>query len=359
LEKVKAHFPGKIYNMYGPTETTIWSAVKELTHTPPREITIGIPIANTQVYILDRNRNLQPVGITGELLIGGDGTASGYLNNVELTAEKFDHDLWDFLDYHDEKKVNRSYKSDPLYKTGDLARWLSNGEIQFLGRSDHQVKIRGFRIELEEIEEQLLQHKRIKEAVVVKKTYASGDNYLCAYLVLHGDDSSEPLDIPGIRELLSVKLPPYMIPAYFVTMEQLPLTPNGKIDRQAMPDPELSRPQMGNAGTFVAPATNNEKIIARLWKEILNIAEVGIHDNFFDLGGNSMHAIQLNWKLKETFGKEIPIALMFRNLSISFIDRYLDEGVPGENAQVEEKQREAMDKAQETFKDTISKLTGE
>lgn len=149
-----------------------------------------------------------------------------------------------------------------------------------------------------------------------------------------------------------------MIPAYFVYMEKMPLTPNGKIDRKALPEPDRSGSHPGTPGNFVAPATDNEKIIARLWKEILQLEEVGIHDNFFDLGGNSMNVIQLNWKLKETFGKEIPIALMFRNLSIRFIDRYLLEGEQEDGSENLTKQMEIIDNAQETLKDTIGKLTG-
>jgi len=374
LEKVKEHFQGKIYNMYGPTETTIWSAVKELTHTLPGEITIGTPIANTRVYIVDRNNHLQPLGVTGELLIGGDGTALGYLNNVELTAEKFDHDLWDLQDYHDfqkketSKKVPgqkdyrsyKSYKSYALYKTGDLARWLSAGEIEFLGRLDHQVKIRGFRIELEEIEEQLLKQEHIKEVVVAMKTDPAGHKSLCAYMVPRPGYSSNPPDNTILRGQLSVKLPAYMIPNYFGYLEKMPLTPNGKIDREALPEPNPTHFRSGNTDALAAPGTDNEKLIASIWEEILHVKEVSIHDNFFDLGANSMHVIQLNWKLKETFGKEIPVFLMFRNLSISFIDRYLVEGAKEEEkAEKKVKQREAMNNAQETFKDTISKLTGE
>jgi polyketide synthase PksJ len=398
LEKVQEHFRGKIYNMYGPTETTIWSAVKELTHIPPGKITIGPPIANTQVYIVDRNNHLQPLGVPGELLIGGDGTALGYLNNVELTAGKFDHDLWDYLDYQDEEvpfgqiinafgaretlelheltRINQKFlrggpvgavftKSVPpgrqrqkTYRTGDLARWLSTGEIEFLGRLDLQVKIRGFRIELEEIEEQLLKQEHIKEAVVVMKTDASGQKSLCAYMIPQADDHSNPPDNTVLREQLSVKLPLYMIPAYFVYLEKMPLTPNGKIDRNALPVPVLTSSHPVSTGTFAAPATDNEKFIAQIWKEILHVKEVSIHDNFFDLGANSMHVIQLNWKLKETFGKEIPVALLFRNLSISFIDRYLAESGQEDSKAIQAKQMETMDRAQETLKDTIGKLTG-
>jgi acyl-coenzyme A synthetase/AMP-(fatty) acid ligase/acyl carrier protein len=378
LEKVKEHFQGKIYNMYGPTETTIWSAVKELTHTLPGEITIGTPIANTRVYILDRNMNLQPLGVAGELLIGGDGVASGYLNNPELTAEKFIKiEVKVEVEEKEEEPFRQPMQSCnhasmqrhshppitplphyPIYLTGDLARWLPNGELEFLGRLDLQVKIRGFRIELEEIEEQLLKQERIKEAVVVVKTDPSGHKYLCAYMVPHPDDSSNPPDTTVLREKLSVKLPSYMIAAYFVYLEKMPLTPNGKIDRKAMPEPDLSHSHPGSPGTFVAPATDNQKIIARLWKEILHVEEVGIHDNFFDLGANSMHVIQLNWKLKETFGKEIPIALMFRNLSISFLGQYLSEKEIEKEAEKEVKQTEVLDRDRETLKDTISRLTG-
>jgi amino acid adenylation domain-containing protein len=374
LGKIQEHFQGKIYNMYGPTETTVWSAVKDLTHAAPTNITIGTPIANTRVYILNRNKHPQPPGINGELWIGGDGVASGYLNNVELTAEKFDRDLWNYLHYDKKKKIPgnhsyyrsyrshksyKSYKSYPLYKTGDLARWLSNGEIEFLGRLDYQVKIRGFRVDVEEIEEQLLRHERIKEAVVVMKTGASGEKFLCAYMILHSTDLPGALNIPELREMLSEKLPHYMLPAYFVPLEEMPITSNGKINRKALPEPEISRSHLEAQGTFIAPGTDREKIIANIWKEILHLEEIGIHDNFFDLGGNSMHVIQLNWKLKENFGKEIPIELMFRNLSINFIDRYLVESAPEDRAEKDEKQKEAMDNERETFKDTIGKLTGD
>ncbi len=318
--------------------------MKELTHTLPGEITIGSPIANTQVYIVDKNMHLQPLGVTGELLIAGDGVALGYLNNVELTAEKF--------------KINRSYRSNKtyikLYQTGDLSRWLSTGEIEFLGRLDHQVKIRGFRIELEEIEEQLLKLERFKEAVVVLKTSSSAQKYLCAYMVPHPGDSSDLPDTIVLREKLSVKLPPYMIPAYFMYMEKIPLTPNGKIDRKALPEPDRSGSHQGTPGTFIAPATDNEKTIARLWKEILHLEKVGIYENFFDLGGNSMNLVQLNWKLKEILGIDMPVALMFRNLTIDFLSKHLDqEKIKVQNR---EKQVTALDRAQDTLKDTLSKL---
>jgi len=250
-----------------------------------------------------------------------------------------------------------------IYMTGDLARWLSNGEIEFLGRLDQQVKIRGFRIELEEIEEQLLKHEDIDEAVVISrddKSDSSGGNYLCAYIA--GKKIVEKMtDSTGLKEHLSRTLPNYMIPSYFVPLDRMPLTPNGKIDRKALPPPGSSHTHLNAAGaTYVSPETENEKIIAAAWKEILQVEEVGIYDNFFDLGGNSLNVIQLNRELKKTFGIEISIASMFRNLTISFLDQYLDQnGVnEGEGEKEEIKQIEAMDKARQTYKNAIDKFRG-
>jgi len=332
--------------MYGPTETTIWSAVKELTHALAGEITIGTPIANTRVYIVDRNHHPQPLGVAGELLIGGDGVASGYLNNPDLTGEKF------IFNRH--YRSNKSYKSNILYRTGDLARWWVNGEIEFLGRVDHQVKIRGYRVELEEIEEQLLKHEHLKEAVVVVKTNPGGEKSLCAYLLPDTTASTSPPNSADLREMLANKLPAYMIPSYFVMLEKMPLTPNGKIDRKALPEPTLSRSHPETGGTFVEPTTDNEKIIARIWKELLLVEEVGIYENFFDLGGNSMNVIRLNWELKETFGIDIPVALLFRNLTIDFLSKYL--GQEEMKTKNREKHIEALDRGQDTLMDTVSKL---
>jgi polyketide synthase PksJ len=369
LEKVKEHFQGKIYNMYGPTETTIWSAVKELTYTLPAEITIGTPIANTRVYIVDRNNHPKPLGVSGELLIGGDGTALGYLNNVELTAEKFDlrrsgvtlfegtrglaplsilavhspqpaaalieleeTDKDHMQSCHHASIPSRLHPntpiphspSSPIYRTGDLARWLPTGEIEFLGRLDHQVKIRGFRIELEEIEEQLMDHEGIKEAVVTAKTVNDGDNYLVAYIVPEFPGKEKEFEVSHLRDYLSRQLPPYMIPSYFISLEKIPLTPNGKINRSALPVPDQSRPQLST--TYTEPKTDEEKIVAQLWKGVLNVDNVGIYDNFFDLGGNSMKLIQLSSKLKETIEKDVPVITLFRYPTIDSLLQYLGTG---------------------------------
>jgi len=342
FKRVKESFPGSIYNMYGPTETTIWSTVKDLTGTRPGNLTIGTPIANTRVYIVDRRSRPVPAGVPGELLIGGDGVAAGYLNNPELTAEKFNRSY-------------KSYKTYISYKTGDLARWLPNGEIDFLGRTDHQVKLRGFRIELEEIEEQLMKHEHIREAVVALKTVKSGEKHLCAYFI---SDNGTGLTAPQLREALSARLPHYMLPSFFIPLEKMPLTPNGKIDRNALPGPGSSPADAHR--TYVAPQTGNEKTIARLWKEVLHVENVGLSDNFFDLGGNSMNVIQLNWKLKEAFGIDIPAAIMFRNLSIGFLDRYIRQHgnpeVPGPELERQARQTGALDRARNTYKNTVGKL---
>jgi len=341
LEKVKEHFPGKIYNMYGPTETTIWSMVKELTHTPPGEITIGTPIANTRLYIVDRNNHLQPLGVTGELLIAGAGVALGYLNNVEFTADKFclrrsSGTLFEGTRGHAPlllevlKGTGKDYNSHPpitpsphypIYRTGDLARWLPTGEIEFLGREDHQVKIRGFRIELEEIEEQLMGFEGIKEAVVTAKTGKDGESYLTAYFVPAAP--GKEIEVSQLREYLSQKLPQYMIPSYFISLEKIPLTPNGKINRPALPVPDQSRPQLST--TYTAPKTDEEKIIAQLWKDVLDVDKVGIYDNFFDLGGNSMKLVRLSNKLKETLEKDIPVITIFRYPTIESLLQYLGQ----------------------------------
>jgi iturin family lipopeptide synthetase A len=366
FEQIREKFTGKIYNVYGPTETTIWSTSKDLRRCKAGELTIGSPIANTRVYIVDRHSRLQPLGVAGELLIGGDGVATGYLNNPDLTAEKFDHDLWDYLDYHDESKSNLSIKNYklqitnkkdpfsqpmqscnhasmqyhsqppitplphyPIYRTGDLARWLPEGEIEFLGRVDHQVKIRGFRVELEEIEEQLLNHRDIKEAVVVTKVNRNNDKYLAAYIVPMNTGKEKDLDIESLTRYLAQLLPHYMIPSHFIPLDKIPLTPNGKIQRSALPEPGESRLKTGM--TYVEPATEEEKIIADIWKVVLGLETIGVNDNFFNLGGNSLDVVRVNQRLQEAFSRNIPVVEQFRYLTVAALTRYLvreEDGVP-------------------------------
>jgi amino acid adenylation domain-containing protein len=306
---LKTWFRGKIYNVYGPTETTVWSTLKDLT--AANRVTVGTPIANTQVYIVDRYRNLQPVGVFGELLIGGDGLARGYLNRPQLTAEKF---------FYMSYRCNTSYISKRIYRTGDMARWLPDGNIELLGRMDEQVKIRGFRIELGEIESQLLKHDAIKAAAVVVKEDKTMEKYLWAYLV-----SPRDFQVPELREHLFKTLPDYMVPSYFVQLEALPLTPNGKVDRKSLSLPDEGNRTLDTGSQYVEPETDIEKQLAHIWQEVLKKNKIGIHESFFDLGGTSMDVIHLNNKLKETLNTDIPVAAIYRYMTIRSFARYLTQ----------------------------------
>jgi len=266
LKPVQDAMPhGRIYDVYGPTETAVWSTVKDLTGA--ESINIGRPIANTQIYIIDKYGRLQPRGILGELCIGGDGLARGYLNREDLTAEKF---------------VPTPFGSgSKMYKTGDLARWLNNGDLECHGRVDYQVKIRGNRIELGEIETCLAELEAIRDVVVVDKDDKDGNKYLVAYYV--ADDDIQPVDL---RASLKERLPEYMIPSRYIRMEVLPLTPNGKVDRKALPEPDGLKVAVETE--HIAPRNEIEHVLAELWQEVLGVEKVGIKDNFFDLGGHSM-----------------------------------------------------------------------
>ncbi|MFH0344255.1 MAG: amino acid adenylation domain-containing protein, partial [Chromatiales bacterium] len=282
--------PGRrFFNAYGPTEATIWSTVAEC-HDDGRKPLIGRPIANTQLYILDPHLNPVPIGVPGELCIGGAGLARGYLNRPELTAENF---------------IANPFGAGRLYKTGDLARYLPDGNIEFLGRLDTQVKVRGFRIELGEIETVLNQHPGVKACAVLAREDAPGDKRLVAYVVSH------KAPVPGkLREFLREKLPEYMLPTSFITLDHLPLTPNGKLDRKALPAPEDSRRPDLDA-LYVAPRTPTEETLAAIWAEVLKLDQVGIHDNFFDLGGHSLLAVQLISRVREQLDVDLPLRAIF------------------------------------------------
>ena len=272
------------------------------------------------MYIVDGYQRPQPIGTVGELLIGGDGVAAGYLNNVELTVEKFtnaEHVITNFNRHENPSPV----QGHRLYKTGDLARWLSCGEIEFLGRIDHQVKVRGFRIELEEIEEQLVKHEYIKEAVVISRANKTGDKYLAAYFVPLPGADREKFEVDELRTHLSQKLPDYMLPSYFVRLEKVPLTPNRKVARNALPEVGTSQDKLGF--TYVEPTGSLEKKIASIWKEELGLEKIGANDNFFGIGGNSLDAVRIISRLKETFDKNIPVVAMFRYRTVSSFARYL------------------------------------
>ncbi|MDK8180277.1 non-ribosomal peptide synthetase [Paenibacillus sp. UMB4589-SE434] len=266
----KAHQSLNLINGYGPTENTTFSTCFAIEKEFSSSIPIGKAISNSNAYILDRHNHLQPIGVAGELCVAGDGLARGYLNNAELTAEKF--------------VPNPFEPGTRMYKTGDLARWLPDGNIEYLGRIDEQVKIRGFRIEPNEIAQHLLLHEHIQDAIVVACIGEDGQAYLCAYVV-----SDVELSASALREHISQSLPSYMIPSYFVQMERLPLTPNGKVDRKALPEPDG---EVHTGVEYIAPRNDMEKSIAQVWEKILGVRNVGINDEFFALGGDSIKAIQ-------------------------------------------------------------------
>ena len=283
-----------VWNMYGPTETTIWSCVHRVS-AGNGPVPIGRPIANTDIYLLDANLAPVPLGSEGELYIGGDGLACGYLKRPELTAEKFIHHPFN------------SEKGARLYRTGDLARYLPDGNILCTGRADHQVKIRGFRIELGEIESALRQETTINEAVVVAHEAKPGEKNLVAYIVMQ---SGRELAVSELREELRRKLPDYMVPSLFVVLDKLPLTPNGKVDRKSLPAPGKTFLRERN---YVAPSTPIETMVAKLWSEILNVEQVGLHDNFFELGGHSLLAMRVVARLREDLGLDLTIASLFES----------------------------------------------
>ena len=288
-----------LWNVYGPTETTIWSSIFRI-ETPNGLIPIGRPIANTQMYILDRYQQPLPIGVPGELYIGGAGLARGYLNRPDLTDEYF---------------IANPFSNDPesrLYKTGDLARYLPDGNILFLGRIDNQVKIRGYRIELGEIESVLAQHPAIQQAVVLAREDIPGDRRLVAYTVT--TDGSAP-SAHDLRSFVQLKLPDYMVPSAYVFLDSLPLTPNGKLDRKVLPVPDHSRPELDDA--FAAPGTPVEKILANIWAEILKLDKVGIRDNFFELGGHSLLATQVVSRIRSAFSIEFPLRQLFESPTVA------------------------------------------
>ncbi|WP_454259345.1 non-ribosomal peptide synthetase [Pseudoxanthomonas mexicana] len=287
---------GSLWNMYGPTESTIWSACRRVV--PCQQLGavegIGHPIANTQIYVLDRHGEPVPLGVAGELHIGGAGVARGYLNRPELTAERF---------------IADPFGSDPqgrLYKTGDLGRYRADGTLEYLGRNDFQVKIRGFRIELGEIESRLRGCAGVREAVVLAREDQPGDKRLVAYVV--ADDGME-LSSASLREQLLRELAEYMVPSAYVVLEQLPLTPNGKLDRAALPAPDASAVV---SRVYEAPVGEVEQAIAQVWQELLGLERVGRHDHFFELGGHSLLVVRMMHSIKQRTGRCPAVGVIFR-----------------------------------------------
>lgn len=298
----------QVINGYGPTENTTFTCCHRIT-TPPlagRSVPIGRPIANTQVYILDREQQPVPIGVPGELYAGGDGLATGYLNRPELTAEKF---------------VPHPFSQEPnakLYRTGDLARWLPDGSVEFLGRIDRQVKIRGFRVEPAEVEAILTSHPAVKECAVVVRNDATGGKCLVAYIVTK--QSPAPA-ADTWRGFLEGKVPEYLVPSAFVALDALPLNANGKIDLAALPVFDGSRPEL--QGQYVAPRDEVEQQLAEIWSNVLGVKTVGVNDRFFDLGGHSLLAVRMVAQLEKKFGKKLPVAAIFQHRTIDQLAKLL------------------------------------
>lgn len=303
-EVVNRHYglipQASLFNEYGPTEATVWSSVYACQGaTSAASVPIGRPVSNTEIYLLDKQLNPVPTGVRGELYIGGGGISRGYLRSPSITAEKF---------------VPHPFSTEPsarLYKTGDIAHYKHDGNIEFDGRLDYQVKLRGYRIELGEIEAVLSQHESVSQAAVLTREDTPGNRHLVAYVV--GNRGGAPAE--ELRRFLSDKLPQYMIPSVFVSLDALPLTANGKLDRTALPMPDPSRPSLGEE--FIAPRTPVEELLAGIWSDLLGLERVGVNDNFFELGGHSLLATQLISQIREALQIELPLRSLFETPTVS------------------------------------------
>jgi acyl-coenzyme A synthetase/AMP-(fatty) acid ligase/acyl carrier protein len=312
----------QLVNMYGITETTVHVTYRPLSQ---RDLTsgsvIGRPIPDLQVYLLNGGQ-MVPVGIPGEMFVGGAGVGRGYLERPDLTAERFIPNPFG------------QTEGERLYRTGDLARYLPDGSIEFLGRVDQQVKIRGFRIELGEIEAILGHHPQVVEAIVAARENGQGEKRLVAYVV---PEQGQAATLSELRSFLKQKLPDYMVPSTFVFLDVLPLTPNGKVDRMALPEPDDSRPELIDG--YVAPSTPIEKALAEMWMHVLDVEKVGIHDNFFDLGGHSLLAMQLISRVRNSFRMELPVRFLFESptiagLGVVVVNFLIEQTEPEETTQI-------------------------
>ncbi|MBI1785676.1 amino acid adenylation domain-containing protein, partial [Candidatus Sumerlaeota bacterium] len=302
--------PEHLLNGYGPTENTTFTACHLITEVPAnaKSIPIGKPISNTRIHIMDSRLRPVPIGVPGELCIGGDGLAAGYLNRPELTAEKF---------------VEAPREIEPegrIYKTGDLVRWRADGTIEFIGRMDNQIKLRGFRIELGEIESALSSHEDIAQCAAMLREDAPGDKFIAAYLIPR---AGKQIQVNALRAWLKTRLPEYMIPSAFVTLDTFPLNPNGKIDRRKLPAPEQTRAQT----EYAAPQNSVEEELQAIWARVLGIPAPGRDDNFFDLGGHSLLVVRLMEGIRKSFGRTLPVSAIFQAATIADQSRLLEESV--------------------------------
>jgi acyl-coenzyme A synthetase/AMP-(fatty) acid ligase len=312
VERHYAQYPrARFWNEYGPTENSIWSTAQPLPPGRPEVVPIGRPRPGVRLHILDDRGRPVPLGVAGELHIGGTSLARGYLRRPGLTAQAF---------------VPDPFGGEPggrLYRTGDLVRQQQDGAVQFLGRIDHQVKVRGFRIELGEIEAALEKLPEVREAVVVAREDVPGEKRLVGYVVSDRQPAVAPAEL---RDALLRTLPEYMVPWAFMLLGELPRTANGKVDRKALP-----APQAASAGEeYVAPRTDLERTIAEAWREVLQLPRVGVHDNFFELGGSSLLIIKLHSRLTQVLGRELSVMDLFRHPSIDALARHLAQDQPSE-----------------------------
>jgi amino acid adenylation domain-containing protein len=309
-EVLKSERPQRLLHMYGPTESTtyaLWHGVESLS-SEATTVAIGRPLSNTQIYLLDEYQQPVPVGVAGELYIGGDGLARGYLNSASLTAERFIPNPFS------------QSEGARLYRTGDIARYLSDGEIEFVGRLDEQVKIRGYRIELGEIEALLRDYREVRDVVVLAREDTPGQRRLIAYVVA---ERQSELSASHLRGYMKERAPEYMMPSSFVLLDELPLTPNGKVDRRALPLPEHMEPEQENDS--VSPRTPLEEKLARIYASVLGLKTVGVLNNFFDLGGHSLLATQITSRIRETFKVELPLRVLFVNPTVAGLATAVEE----------------------------------
>lgn len=335
LQKFRQTLPeSTLLNLYGSSEVSADVTCYSLSpqDAVPARVVIGRPIANTQVYVLDRNLKPVPIGVPGEVYIGGVGLARGYFNRPEMTVERFIPNIFSALhkigmenkpprhQEHQEFSLGFPEVGTRLYKTGDFARYLVDGNLEFLGRIDNQVKIRGSRIELGEIEAALVQYSGVENAVVVAREDRPNHKQLVAYVVAQKE---QVITVSELHRFLKEKLPDYMLPSAFVILETLPLLPNGKVDRHSLPAPDQTRPELET--TYQPPQNDLEQTIANIWQEVLHVKEVGIYDNFFELGGQSLLLVQVHSKLQKILPQDLSLVEMFQYPTISSLAKYLSQ----------------------------------
>jgi hypothetical protein len=297
VRDIRSSTSAALFNMYGPTETTVWSTMHTIGDGP--RVSIGRPLANTRVYVLDPRGQPVPTGACGEVFIGGDGVARGYLGREELTAERF---------------VRDPFSTGRMYRTGDLARWANDGTLEFVGRTDQQIKIRGHRVELGEIEAVIGRQAGVRQCAVVLREDDPGDQRLVAYVV-------GAIDGATLGETLRARLPAFMVPAHVVLLARLPETPNRKIDRRALPRPEAG--EVLRRADYVAPENDTERTIATLWQEILGRERIGTEDNFFDVGGHSLLVVRMHRRLRDLLTQPVTLTDLYRFPTIRSLTEFL------------------------------------